>query len=425
MMRLRVLLAMLVSVALILPGLALAQDDAEFSVPEGRIVAGDDGGLFVMNADGSGKTYLVEENDPVCWLRDGVWSPDGLRIMYTVICGGESPGDWRPDPDRTDLRERTASVYVYDFESGEARELVPGDGVHQDYTGDWSPDGEQVAIYSDRDTSDIFNLYLFDLATEELTPLTTFDSNASRVSFDPSGRYLLYNRRIVETDNIRFEVRAYDIAGDTEIRVAEGFTPSWSPDGDWIAYAVEGEGADIFVMPADCIYAGSGCNAARDAQNVTHSPNIAEREPVFSPDQTQLIYVRDADDSLATLTWDIYRHDLRTGLLVNLTDTATAEERHRGWEPVDVATRAQVLDVLPVVVSVTTSQGAANLRAEPSTNGSIVGVLPVGTVLVVHGATADRQWYRVTIPQDGALAWIYNTLIVELAGDLGEVPQVQ
>lgn len=425
MMRLRVLLVMLVSVSMILPGLALAQDGADFSVPEGRIVAGDDDGLFVMNADGSDKTYLVEENDPVCWLRDGVWSPDGQRIMYTTICGGESPGDWRPDSDRTDLRERTASVYVYNFDSGEASALVPGDGVHQDYAGDWSPDGAQVVIYSDRDASDIFNLYLFDLTTEELTQLTTFDSNASRVSFDPSGRYLLYNRRIVETDNIRFEVRVYDIADETEIRVAEGFTPSWSPDGDWIAYAVEGEGADIFVMPADCIYTGGGCNAARDAQNVTHSPNVAEREPVFSPDQTQLIYVRDADDSLATLTWDIYRHDLRTGLLANVTDTATAEERHRGWEPVEVASRAQVVDVLPVVVSVTTSQGAANLRSEPSTNGSIVGVLPVGTILFVQGATADRQWYRVTIPQDGAEAWIYNTLIVEVAGDLGEVPQVQ
>lgn len=425
MMRLRVISVVIVGLMAVVPGLTLAQGGDGFDVPAGRIVAGDEGGLFVMNADGSEKSYLVEASDPECWLRDGMWNPDGTQIMFTEICGGESPGDWRPDPERTDLRERTAHVYVYDFASDAASELVPSDGVHQDYAGDWSPDGSQVVIYSDRDGSEIFNLYLYDLAGEELTQVTTFDSNASRVSFDPSGRYLLYNRRIIETDNIRFEVRAYDLTGDTEIMVAEGFTPNWSPDGEWIAYANEGDESDIFVMPANCIIAGSGCNAARDALNVTQSPNVAEREPVFSPDQTQLVYVRDADDSLATLTWDIYRHDLQTGLLVDLTETASAEERHRDWEPVEVDARTPVANVLPVVVRVVTAQGAANLRDEPTTNGSIVGVLPVGTVLIVQSATADNQWYRVTIPEDGSEAWIYNTLITTVAGDLNAVPLAQ
>ena len=400
-----------------------AQGD-DFPVPQGRLVAGDEDGLYVMNADGSEKVYLVEEDDPSCWLRDGAWNPDGTQIMFTTICGGASPGDWRPEAGQSDVRERTAGVYVYDFASGESRELVPGDGVHQDYAGDWHPDGDKVVIYSDRDPSETFNFYLYDLETGELTQLTTFDTNASRVSFDPSGRYLLYNRSIVAPGDIHFEVRAYDISNGQDISVARGFTPNWSPDGQWIAFATEGDATDIYIMPADCIYNGGGCNAERDARNVTLSPSIAEREPIFSPDQTQLVYLRDTDEAPGTLTWDIFRHDIRTGKRVNLTESAALSERHRDWEPMPVE-RVNVADVLPVVVRVSTGANAANLRAEPSTNADLAGVLPNGTLLIVQGANAARDWYRVTLPEDGAEGWIYGSLIAPVAGELQSVPQAQ
>lgn len=417
------LLILAVLLGAVLSGSALAQQ-SDFPVPPGRIVAGDDTGLFTMLTDGTAKTYLAQEEEADCWLRDGVWSPDGSQIMYTSICGGEGPGDWLPDPERTDLRERTAQVMIVDPLNGTTRALVPSDGIHQDYAGDWHPNGDQVVIYSNRDASGVFNLFMYDLAGGALTQLTTFDSNVSRVSFDPTGSYLLYNRRIVETDDIRYEVRALDLATLTEIPVAKGFTPAWSRDGRWIAFATEGEVADIFVMPADCILAGDGCDAAANARNITNSPKVAEREPVFSPDQTQLVYVRDTDGELGTLTWDIFRHELRTGLHSNLTNTPGSEERHRGWEAVPNVVPVDIATVLPVVVRVRTAEGAANLRAEPTTNGTIVGVLPRGTLLIVDGALADRTWYRVTLPEDSAQAWIYNTLIDTVAGDLAGVPVV-
>jgi Tol biopolymer transport system component len=419
-------LSLLILVALLgaaLSGPALSQQ-SEFPVPPGRIVAGDDAGLFTMLTDGTTKTYLAQEEEVDCWLRDGVWSPDGSQIMYTAICGGEGPGDWLPDPDRTDLRQRTAQVMVVDPLSGATRTLVPGDGVSQDYAGDWHPDGDQVVIYSNRDATGVFNLYLYDLTEGALTQLTTFDSNVSRVSFNPAGSHLLYNRRIVDTDDIRHEVRALDLATRSEVSVAQGFTPAWSRDGRWIAFATEGEVSDVFVMPADCIIAGGGCDATAQARNITNSPGVAEREPVFSPDQTQLVYVRDTDGELNTLTWDIFRHDLRTGLHTNLTNTPGSEERHRGWEAVPAVEPVDVATVLPVVARVRTAEGAANLRAEPTTNGAIVGVLPRGTLLIVQGALEDRTWYRVTLPEDSAQAWIYHTLLDQVAGDLAGVPDM-
>ena len=420
----RLIWLMLFTLAVVALGRAAQAQQGDFAVPPGRVVAGDDNGLFLMLADGSGKQYLAEEQEADCWLRDGVWSPDGTMIMYTAICGGESPADWRPDPERQDLRERTAQVMIVDVTTRNVRELVPSDGIHQDYAGDWHPNGDQVVIYSDRDASGIFNLFLYKLADGSLTQLTTFDSNVSRVSFDPGGNYLLYNRRIIEGDDIRFEVRALNVNTLEEIPVARGITPNWSPDGRWIAYATEGDVADIFVMPADCIYNGGGCDAQATARNVTLSPGMAEREPVFSPDQTQLLYVRDTDDAPGSLTWDIFRHDLRTGVHANLTNTPNREERHRAWERVQGVEPVDVATVLPVIVRVRTAEGAANLRAEPSTNASIVGTVPRDTLLIVEGVLADRTWYRVTLPADGTPAWIYGNLVVSVAGDLNSVPVV-
>jgi hypothetical protein len=406
-----------------LPGASLAQQADSFPVPPGRLVAGDDKGLYTMQADGSDKTYLAEETETGCWLRDGVWSPDGTKIMYTAICGGSSPYDWRPDPGRTDLRERTAKVMVYDLATGSSSELVPSDGVHQDYAGDWNPNGDEIVIYSDRDPSAIFNFYTFDLASDSLTQLTTFDSNASRVSYDPTGRYLLYNRHIIETN--QFEVRALDLSNMTEIHVAAGLTPNWSPDGKWIAYATEGETSDVFVMPADCIYQGGDCNADRDARDITYTPDISDREPLFSPDQTQMVYVRNTNPTPGVITWDIYRQDLLTGLLENLSNTPDIEERQRSWEPVKVDSRADVASVLPVVARVFTSEGVANLRAEPTTNANIVGQTSSGQMLFVVGATSNRSWYHITLPADGAQAWIFGNLITAVQGDLASVPVVQ
>jgi Tol biopolymer transport system component len=415
---------LLVLTALVFPALSSAQDN-RLPVPPGRIIVGDEDGLYTISADGSNKTYLVTEDDPDCWLRDGIWSSDGKKIMYTSICGGASPTDWRPDVNRDDLKERTASVYIYDLASGDSQELLPPEAGHQDYAGDWHPDGKEVVIYSDRNETETFNFYLVDLATGDLTQVTNFDTNASRVSFDPTGRYLLYNRRIVEANNIRFEVRAFDLTTESEISVAAGVTPNWSPDGKWITYTTEGESADVFVLRSDCILSGGGCNAENDAVNITYTPDIAEREPVFSPDQTQIIYLRNTSLDPAVITWDLFRQDLRTGLLQNLTDTPNISERSRAWERVSAISRVDVADALPVLVRVNTGQGAANLREEPTTNSNIVGQAFNGQIVFVQGRSNDGNWYLITLPQDGTQALLFSNLTNKVSGDPDATPNVE
>lgn len=422
--------ALLILTILAATGATLAQEN-NFPVPPGRITVGDEDGLHLMLADGSMQETIVEGDDPECWVRDGAWSPDGTQIMVTLICGGASPTDWRPPDDVLAQRDRTADVYIYDLVSGDSTEIAVSDGPYQDYAGGWSPDGDQAVIYSDRhegdnyDSDATFNLFLVDLASDELTQITTFDTNASRVSFDPSGRYLLYNRRTVDENGVRFEVRVFDLTSENDIRVAEGFTPNWSPDGEWIIYATEGDEADVFAIPAACVESGGGCDALAEARNITNTPDIAEREPIFSPDQTQIIYLRDVSAPLDPISWDLFRQELRTGLLQNLTETPDLSERQRAWEPIESDTFTDVAEVLPVVARVQTSQGQANLRDDPTTNGSIVGQALVGQLVILQGTNEGGDWYKITLPEDGAEAWLFGNLAQVISGDEDTLTSVE
>jgi len=412
------LTASLIAGATLWPGPAsvLAQDADRLPVPAGRLLVGDDRGLYTLQADGSGETLLVEESEPGCWLRDGAWSPDQQWVVYTRICGGGAPTDWHAP-------NRTAMVYLYDVASGSASELIANEGTYQDYAGTWSPDGKQIVFYSNR-ASEHYNLYLYDLASGEATQITDFQDDIGRVIFDPTGRYLLYNRYVITASDVRWEVRALDLTTENEIRVAVGMTPRWSPDGQWIAYTTEGETADIFVMPATCILENTECNATSNARNITQTPGILEREPLWSPDQTQIAYMRDTNPEAATTTWDIYRQELRTGRLERVTNTGDVSERLTHWEPVEVD-RAAIADELPVIVRIIAREGTVNLRETPSTNGNIVGVVSFGQLMFVQGATAARDWYLITLPEDGAQAWVFASLTDAVQGDPAAVPSIE
>lgn len=101
--------------------------------PDGRIVfrgcnpQGGDCGLFIMGADGSGRTRLTSnESDtiPAC-------SPDGTKIAFTSA----RTGNW--------------DIYLMDSGGGEARQLT--DNPTSDGLPAWSPDGNYIAFLSDRD----------------------------------------------------------------------------------------------------------------------------------------------------------------------------------------------------------------------------------------------------------------------------------
>ena len=155
--------------------------------PDGRLAfvssREDDGGIAVMNADGTGYTLLLSHDFtyPGCkpptsiyaWWGDCVtdpqWSPDGRRIAF--FSG--------------DVGYTGAQVYVMNADGSPPIQLVPDrSGNARQPT--WAPDG-------------------------------------SRLAFVWGG--------------LRSSITAFSLDGsDTFTTLSYGVDPSWSPDGRWIAY---------------------------------------------------------------------------------------------------------------------------------------------------------------------------------------------
>ena len=152
-----------------------------------KIAFGADSNIYVMNADGTCPTPLVN-NAPT---SSAAWSPDGTKILYVQ------------------LRDGAREIYVMNADGTGATRLTRDASVPA-----WSPDGTKIAFSSDRD----FNLP-FDLdAEDEYAAIYVINADGT----DPT--------RL--TDAVAFDWR-----------------PVWSPDGTKIAF--HGGDSDIYVMNAD------------------------------------------------------------------------------------------------------------------------------------------------------------------------------
>ncbi len=81
--------------------------------------------LYLMNADGTGRTKIGEN------VRDPCWSPDGRRIAYLK-------GEFEK---HTVIVFATKRVFIHDLETRETREHPNKDLEHL-FSLDWSPDGK-------------------------------------------------------------------------------------------------------------------------------------------------------------------------------------------------------------------------------------------------------------------------------------------
>ena len=210
--------------------------------------------IYVMDADGGNQQNLT--NDPNFDYSPS-WSPDGKRIAFMSDRDGhfDMPG-----------RLPNYEIYVMDADGGNQQNLT--NDPNSDVSPSWSPDGERIVFASERDgnrdgNQENYEIYVMDADGNNQQRLTDNDFYDSAPSWSPDGERIAFvserDGHFIGEFGLSSEIYVMDADGKNTRRLTNNrktdWAPSWSPDGKWIAFSADRKGDDvnfeIYVMDAD------------------------------------------------------------------------------------------------------------------------------------------------------------------------------
>ena len=244
--------------------------------------------IFVMDADGSGRTNLTAEMG-IRETANAAWSADGEKIAFAAAT-------FMVDNLESDIYTMNAD--------GSAKTNLTNDAAANYGRLSWFPSGNRIAYSSvselDPAQSDLYVLYLGpDGSVVDKVKLTnTANYSEEDPAVSPDGTRIAFAR--FDLDSFRFDVYVMKAEPQSPTNRPKRLTagpgggnwPDWSPDGAKIAfvrYLPPGEGypdyqpnAEIFVMNAN---GSRKTNLTRNA-----APDAA---PAFSPDGKYIAFSSD------------------------------------------------------------------------------------------------------------------------------------
>ena len=202
-------------------------------------------GVFVVQADGSRMWSLPPDSAVGTHISPGNFSPalspDGSRVAYAMVVKANDSSEIVTSAlDGSDLRKLT---------SNKAVDAYPA----------WSPDGTQIAFYSDRAMRQAHGLHLY-----------IMDSDGSD------------ERSLVSSSLISARQ-----------------PPAWSPDGSRIAFAaIQSDPTELGYTTRYIVH-----TVRPDGSDLTELGDAAS-SPAWSPDGTRIAFIREGDETRGLYTMD-------------------------------------------------------------------------------------------------------------------------